>query len=1019
MPIHNEKTFESELCEYLNANGWLYSQSDTGYDVNQALLPHDLFAWLRETHPGEWLKVAGRHQNDAATETHLLDRLTKLIERDGLLSVLRRGFNDIDARFSLCQFKPGTSLNATAEARYAAVRCRVMRQVHYSQHNRNSIDLVFFVNGLPVATAELKTDFTQTIHHAIRQYQSDRQPKDPTTRKAEPLLTFKRGALVHFAVSTDEVHMTTRLEGKATQFLPFNLGSNGGAGNPPNSHGYRTAYLWERVLQRDAWLDILGRFVQFEKREETAPDGTAVVREKILFPRYHQWEVVNLLVAAARAEGAGQNYLIQHSAGSGKSNSIGWLVHQLASLHDNADNKIFSSVIVVTDRNVLDSQLQETIYQFEHKDGVVAGINTEGSKTAQLVPALINNTPIIVVTIQTFPFVIDALRDVVTLKGRRYAVIADEAHSSQSGQSSQMLKKALGTELEEDDAEEISTEDVLLASMTERTALNDVSFFAFTATPKPKTIERFGRKDADGIPAAFHVYSMQQAIEEGFILDVLQNYMPYKLAFKLAHDGQEYDDRTVDKSKALKSLMRWVRLHSYNIGQKVEIIVEHFRDNIAHRLNGRAKAMVVTGSRKEAVRYKLAMDRYITQQNYTDVSTLVAFSGEVADPESGPQPFSERNMNPGLLSRDLRSGFATDEFNVMIVANKFQTGFDQPQLVAMYVDKRLSGVTAVQTLSRLNRTYPDKDATFVLDFVNDPDEILASFQPYYQTARLSGVSDPNLVHDLRNKLDDARIYTDEEVRRLVEAFVRRDAKQRDLQAALAPAVDRFRVRFRDAVDEQDKAAIEVLQQFRSDLIAFGRTYDFLSQLFDYADVGLESRSIFYRLLIPLIRDVHNGLPVDLSGVVLTHYQLRGQTLRTLALQAATDEDALSPLSAVGSGVPRDPEQARLSEIVQQMNMLFEGELTEADLLNYANHIRDRMLLSDRLREQATTNNREQFALSRDFENELSSAVIDGLESYNEMATQVMRNDQTRRGFAKLLVKIVYDAFRSQPGAPGP
>jgi len=1013
--LHTEIHFEQEVCAHLSTHGWLYSPNDTGYDRELALFPEDVIAWLSETQPKEWAKVKQLH--NGSSEQTVLKRLAEVMDKDGSLSVLRHGFKNVNARFDMCQFKPAQKMIPETLARYGKVRVRVMRQVHYCLSNQNSIDLVLFVNGIPVATLELKTDFTQSVQDAISQYRHDRPVKDSATKREEPLLAFKRRSLVHFAVSTDEVCMTTRLAGKETRFLPFNLGNDGGKGNPPNPNGYRTAYLWERVLDRDAWLDILGRFVHLEKKQETQPDGTVVEKQALIFPRFHQWEAVTQLVATARTEGPGMKYLVQHSAGSGKTNSISWLSHQLASLHDETDTKLFDSVIVITDRTVLDSQLQDAIYQFEHKHGVVVRITDEGgSKSSQLVKALADRAPVIIVTIQTFPFVLDAIRDTVTLKGRRFAVIADEAHTSQTGSAAKKLKQVLTAErlAEIEDGAEVDLEEILEAQMAGQVQPNTVSYFAFTATPKAKTLELFGRPGPDGLPAPFHVYSMQQAIEEGFILDVLKNYTPYKLAFKLAHDGQDYDDEQVDQNRALKSLMNWVRLHPHNFAQKVQVIVEHFRANVMWCLNGRAKAMVVTSSRKEAVRYKLAMDKYIKAQGYRDVSALVAFSGEVNDPESGPSPFNESNMNPGLKGRDLREAFATDEYQVMLVANKYQTGFDQPMLVAMYVDKKLAGVSAVQTLSRLNRTYPGKTDTFVLDFVNDPDEILAAFRTYFRTAQLAGVSDPNLIHDLQAKLDATGIYLPEEVDGFAEAYYRKGT-QKDLQARIGPAVERFRVRYTEAEQQKDKKAIEALDLFRKDLGGFVRAYDFLSQIVDYGDSDLFKRSLFYKHLSPLITEEVRHEAIDLSSVLMTHYNLRDLGKRKLGMGEPTEEPTtLDPMTGIGSRVPQDPKAALLSEIVHQMNDLFEGEeLTDSDRINYVNHIADKMMESEVLARQAAANQKVQFGDSPDFMNAFEDAVMAAYENHKSMSEQVMGKSHVKKAMAAMLLDLVYRGFNEK------
>jgi type I restriction enzyme R subunit len=901
-----------------------------------------------------------------------------------------------------------------------------MRQVHYSTSNQNSIDLVFFVNGIPVATAELKTDFTQSVEDAKKQYQFDRLPKDPTTKLDEPLLKFKRGALVHFAVSTDEVYMATRLKGKSTFFLPFNLGCDGGKGNPPDlEHGYRTAYLWHRVFERNAWLDILGRFIYLEKKDEEQPDGTTKKKETIIFPRYHQWNAVTRLVAAARTEGSGHNYLIQHSAGSGKTNSISWLAHQLASLHDDADERVFHSVLVVTDRTVLDAQLQEAVEQLEHKTGVVSSVTAEdGPKSSKLKEALSGKTPIIVVTIQTFPHVLDLIRESTTLKDRRFAVIADEAHSSQTGNAAKKLKQVLTAERLAEIAEggEVDLEEILQAEMAGHLQPANISYFAFTATPKPKTMELFGRPGASGLPEPFDLYSMQQAIEEGFILDVLSNYTPYRLAWKLAHNGKEYDDESVDRSEAMKSLVKWVRLHPYNIAQKVEIIVEHFRANVGWRLDGKAKAMVVTASRKDAVRYKLQMDKYIAACGYRDVAALVAFSGDVSDPESGPDQFNEGNMNPYLKGRDLRRAFGLADYNVMIVANKFQTGFDQPLLVAMYVDKRLAGVTAVQTLSRLNRIYPPhKDTTFVLDFVKQEEEILQAFRLYYKRAELSGITDPNLVHDLQDRLDAEGIYTAEEVDAFVQAAVVKRQRQAELLTRLTPAVERYRVRLNDARVAGDTKAKDRLDLFRRNLMAFVRAYDFLSQIVDYgSDTSLEKRAIFFRHLAPLLDIPSPEEPVDLSRVILTHYNIKDLGEHRLPLGTIDgDRPKLDPMTAVGSGKLHDPNMVRLRDIIQKMNELFEGELTEADQVNYVNHIRDKMLENPTLAQQAAANKKDQFAASPDFDEAMMTAVLNAYDNHVSMSEQVLKKDNVKAGLKEILKDLVYEAFakgRPEAGA---
>jgi type I restriction enzyme R subunit len=729
MSLHKEISFEGEICAYLAAHGWLYGPGDGAQcDRSRALFPPDLITWVQATQPAAWDALTKNH--GAATEAVLLDRIRKQLDDRGTLDVLRHGVELIGLRrpIALAQFKPAFGINPEIIARYTANRLRIVRQVRYSSANENCLDLVLFLNGLPVATAELKTDFTQSVEDAIDQYRFDRLPR-PKGHAVEPLLNFPSGALVHFAVSNSEVHMTTQLAGPATRFLPFNRGDNGAKGNPLNPRGgHRTSYLWEEVWQRESWLEIIGRYLVTRRDEKKK-----II--EVIFPRYHQLDATRKLQAKLLEEGAGGKFLVQHSAGSGKTNSIAWSAHFLADLHDAKDEKLFSTVIVISDRNVIDAQLQDALFDFQRTTGVIATIKNQGdSKSGQLAQALAAGKKIIVCTIQTFPFALEEVRRLAATEGKTFAVIADEAHSSQTGAAAATLKQVLSPEeiAELEDGGEISTEDLLAAQMAARASDKGITYVAFTATPKAKTLQLFGRPSRpqvavgpDNLPAPFHIYSMRQAIEEGFILDVPRNYTPYRLAFRLAHNGQELDDKEVERAAALKGIMRWVRLHPYNISQKVQIVVEHFRENVAPLLDGRAKAMVVLGSRIEAVRWKLAIDKYIKSRGY-GIGVLVAFSGEVSDSESGPDPFSEhsKTLNPTLNNRDIRNAFRDDDHKVLLVANKFQTGFDEPLLCGMYVDRRLAGIQAVQTLSRLNRAHPGKDTTYVLDFVNSSEKSL-------------------------------------------------------------------------------------------------------------------------------------------------------------------------------------------------------------------------------------------------------------------------------------------------------
>lgn len=968
MALHNEIEFENELCGHLAANGWLYSPNDDGYDVERALFPEDVFGWLNDTAPEELAKVVKPDLNptmQAKARLRILDRLSSVMGNDpinggGTLNAIKKGFAATPGSFKMFQTRPADGLNPVTVERYAKNHLRVMRQVHYSKASNKSLDLVFFVNGIPVATAELKTDLTQSAEDALTQYKHDRSPK------GEPLLTFGRGALVHFVVSNEEVHMTTKLEGASTRFLPFNAGNNNGAGNAPVEGSSPTSYFWESVLDRDAWLAIVGKFIHYRFEEDEDPiTGRKFFKQSVRFPRYHQWRAVNKLSEAARSEGPGHNYLIQHSAGSGKTDSIAWTAYRLSSLFREDGTKVFDGVIVISDRTVLDGQLQKAIEQLETVAGVFAPITSgsEGSKSKQLAGALLAGRQIIGVTLQTFPHALEEIRKNKGLSKNSYAIIADEAHSSQSGDAAKSLKNVL-TSAGLADEEDISAEDVLAAEMAARAgSLGNLSFFAFTATPKAKTIELFGREDENGVPQVFDLYSMKQAIEEGFILDVLQNYTTYGMAARIANLDGQGSEVEVERDRGTKDLMQWVKLHPHNIAQKVAVIVEHFRENVAHHLAGRAKAMVVTGSRKEAVRYKLAIDAYIRDRGYQkDLSTLVAFSGEVDDQQSGLEPFTEHNMNPGLKGQSLTKAFGSDKYQIMLVANKFQTGFDQPLLVGMYVDKKLSGIAAVQTLSRLNRVIPGKDQTFVLDFVNEPGTILEAFQTYYEDASIQDASNPDIVHDMVAKMDAANIYNDKDVDLVAAKWVQQ-RNHNGLYSHLKPAADVFRHRLAQAVQSGDNLALEQLEEFRKTAGAFNKAYDFFSQIINYGDTRIEKLAIYVKLLSKAIRPQATGNSLDLSDVVLTHYALKKQEASDLKLVDGQG-NGLKGITAAGSGVARQKTKGTFGELIEQINKLFEGVgISDEDQINAVSSIMVHAESNEQLQREAVANGPDDFASS--------------------------------------------------------
>ncbi len=1072
----NELPFQNDIIRHLLANGWLLGRSEH-YNRELALYPEDVLGFVQETQDAQWQKFCALYPNNpqeqflqrVASQLNKADpnAATKELRTFGTLGVLRHALRDRGTRFSLCQFKPEHDLNPETLARYQKNRCRVVPELVYSPWANAAhlaetgakakawrIDLVLFVNGLPVATLELKSEFKQAVDSAIKQYKTTRLPIDPATKKPEPLLTFKRGALVHFAVSQYEVYMATRLEGADSYFLPFNKGTqDGGAGNdvPEDINRYATDYLWHEVLLPANLLNILARFVHLQITEKEDWQGRKYKKETLIFPRYHQWDVVTKLVEAARSEGPGHKYLIQHSAGSGKSNSIAWVAHQLSSLYDAGGRKQFDSVIIVTDRTVLDDQLQDTIYQFEHVDGVVGRINNkegDGSKSEKLAAALENSQPIIIVTIQTFPYVLKAIENSVSLKERHYAIIADEAHSSQTGSTARQLKAVLMIDTQDD--EDLSSDDILDAAVASRRTSANVSYLAFTATPKTKTLELFGRlpnPDAapskTNLPQAYHVYSMRQAIEEGFILDVLKNYTNYKVAYQLAlkiHDA----DQEVESKRAKVKLNQWVRLHDYNISQKVQVIVEHFKAHVMGRLGGQAKAMVVTGSRKEAVRYKQGFDKYIIAQGYQNIHALVAFSGEVAFSDKDPncqdligEQFTESTMNPQLKGRELRKAFDSDDYQVMIVANKFQTGFDQPKLCAMYVDKKLGGVECVQTLSRLNRTYPGKveTGTFVLDFFNAPEDILSAFQPYYQTAELADVSNPDLIFDLFDKLRAAGIFTWQEVEQFCEAFFVKSKSNAAIANICKPAVERWQKRYQSAIDaynlaqamfertqktadavlianaensfkacQQEKAVLEI---FKKDLGTFVRFYEFMSQIVDYDDKSLEKLSLYARNLRPMLRETllaEDG--IDLDNVVLSHYRLAVMRQQDLKLKEDAADYQLDPGAGLGTAKAKDQQEEFLSQIISRLNELFiTDHLTEKDLVSYAYTIRDKISENALVMQQIANNPTEQ-AMLGDFIKALDDAVIDSSAAHQNQMMQLLSNPAKSAGFAKVVFDLV-------------
>ncbi|MEN6565596.1 MAG: type I restriction endonuclease [Veillonellales bacterium] len=906
-----EKAFEEAIEEYLITQGGYKKGNPNDFDRTTALDQNTLLSFIKATQPKKWEKYSAVY--GAAAEDSFIKRFSKEVQAGGLLHVLRHGFKDRGILFKVCFFRPETSINEDTTILYEQNILHCTRQLHYSVLNENSIDIVLFLNGIPVVSIELKCQFTgQSAYNAINQYKFDRASKDA-------IFDFRNRVLVHFAVDLYEVYMTTRLNGDSTYFLPFNQGSNGagnvgGKGNPLRPQGYQTAYLWERVLCKDRLLEILHKFMHLkidDKKEET-----------LIFPRFHQLDVVTKLIADVKQNGAGKNYLIQHSAGSGKSNSIAWLAYRLSGLHNINDEKIFHSIIVVTDRKILDSQLQETIYQFDHVLGVVECIDSK-KHAVDLRDAINANKKIIITTLQKFPVIYKE----VEKDGKSFAIIVDEAHSSQTGEASKKLKKALGNIEEaleeyrqmESEAEENTKddEDKLVEELTSHGQLPNLSFFAFTATPKAKTLQLFGEKQLDGTYRAFHIYSMRQAIEEHFILDVLKNYTTYNMYYKIAK--KVADDPALDASEATKEISKYESLHPHNLAQKTAIIIEHFRNITKNKIGGQAKAMVVTASRLHAVRYLFEFRRYIKAKAYNDLDVLVAFSGTVKDDSA---EWTEEKINIDtqgnhIKESQLKKCFNSPDFNMLIVAEKYQTGFDEPLLHTMFVDKKLSGVKAVQTLSRLNRTMKGKDDTFVLDFVNTAEDMQKSFQPYYEATVLEAETDPNVIYDLKNILDGYQIYQPSEIERFAKIYYSPDQKnaQADLTGCIKPALDRFAIKANQEKDD-----------FKSYLARFIRVYSFIIQVCRMFDKDIQKFFVYAKLLGKCLPKGENERVEIKDKVILEYYKLEKSFAGSVILE--TTEGYLGNITGGTSG--KEKEKDSLSTIIDKMNERFGTQFSEQD-----------------------------------------------------------------------------------------
>jgi len=1061
---HQEKHFESYVIAKLAEQGWKVGTSEH-YDTERALYPDDLIAWLEVTQADKWIKL--QKDNKERARDVLMDRLAKALETHGTTQLLRQGFSIAGSgHIDLSEAAPEDKRNIDVLKRYAANILRVVPQLQYHPSRKLAIDLVFFINGIPVATVELKTDFTQSAEAAMDQYRTDRLPYDSKTKRREPLLTFKRGAVVHFAMSDSDIQMATKLDGENTFFLPFNLGNEGHAGNPERKDKeYPVAYFWEQVCQPDVWLRIFHSFVYVEKKDVVDLKGNWSKKETLIFPRFHQWAAVNKMILDAKMNGAGMSYLADHSAGSGKTSTISWTAHDLVKLRRDNGDAIFSSVVIVTDRTVLDGQLQDAVKQIDHQFGVIAAIDRQKSsksKSQQLADALLAGTPIIVVTIQTFPYAMEAIITDKALKGKNFAVIIDEAHNSQTGSTAAKLQTALAMS-GQGKMSTLTVEELLEQLQKSRARPDNISYFAFTGTPKHSTLMLFGRPadptqpaSKDNLPQAFHRYSMRQAIEEGFILDVLKGYVPYKTAFNLAK--QIEDNKRVSGKAAKRALAQWMSLHPTNVTQKVQFIIEHFSRNVTHRLDGKAKAMVVTSSRAAAIRYKKGFDAYIAKHSeYTGIRSLIAFSGKMSgkqvmhaddDRIAGDvflvdenEEFTEDNMNPGVEGKDLRLVFDRPEYRVMIVADKFQTGFDQPKLVAMYIDKKIANdVEIVQTFSRLNRMAPGKDEVFIIDFVNDPDNVRRAFAMYDEGAQIDDIQDMNVVYEIKEQLDSQGLYEVDDLESFKEARFKtirdithaQEPQHKALYAAtegptrlfnqrlkmLREAITTWESAFDKARSQGDDAGmksadhhrkeladqIKTLMTFKSSLGRFCRTYAYVAQLIDFCDPALENFAAFAKLL-----------QKRLSGETLENVDLQGLVLSGFDIKSKEDEPSmddhvpvLKPVGAGGGGSAGDAPKF-LHEIIDKLNHLF-GDVTPLrDQATFVNHIVSIARENDVVMAQVENNTRDQ-ALKGNLPGAVQQGVVRALTSHQKLATLVLKSD---RQAMSALTDVIYELIKDR------
>lgn len=1097
---YREKAFENDIVKGFANNGWVTAPNDKGYDRSRALYVPDVMSWLRSAYPTKFAEFSKRPD----FERLLLDGIEGTLRTKGTLWLLRNAITIIGfGTFKMCESKPEDYRNPDVAKRYEQNILRVVQQIRFRVDKEESIDLVFFVNGIPVATAEIKTNFTQDVNEAVEEYKQRRKPKPTKNSVPSPLLTAERGAVVHFAISENDIQMTTHLDGENTRFLPFNKGRDGHAGNPLPTieNPYPVSYFWQEIGQRDAWLGIFHRFAFVEEKLSTNQYGLPAKKRTLIFPRYHQWRAVTRMIDDARERGVGQKYLIEHSAGSGKTNTITWTAFQLSSLRDSEGKAFFDTILVMSDRKVLDTQLARAVKQFNTVDGLVQPITGKsGSKTTELIKALVDGKRIVVVTIQTFPFAMEQIILNANLAGKRFAVIFDEAHNSQTGRSSARLNAALG-EIGKGELTNETVDDLLERIQKSRKRPDNVSFFGFTATPKHQTFMLFGRKPngeafdlaADGkfsanaktgvVPVSFDKYPMRQAIEEGFILDVLKGFMSYETCYKLTQKTNEDREtvKRVDGDAARHGLAKWKTLHPTNVSQKAQFIIEHFRRNVAGMLDGNAKAMIVTSSRAAVIRYCMAFKKYIADHpEYDDIPILrlgvplAAFSGEVEGSEAvhiadevrdettawvnmidPSAQYSERTMNPATINFSqegaLEREFEKPEYRLMVVANKFQTGFDQPKLCAMYVDKKIANpVEIVQTYSRLNRTYPGKDKTFIIDFVNNQESVLEAFKLYDNGATITEAQDPQFLEKLRQAIVDEGIFGDAEVGQFIEMFYAPElvgfnatrkietSSHAVLDTIFSETARKFQMQLRNAFEtcqdlelshqnairsgnHERAAAIDAellnvsqtyegLKQFRSNLSSFVNAYNYVAQVTDINEGSLEGFAAYCSLLSKYLSGIKPAA-TDLSSVLLAHYELKPHVMTPPPEEA--EGRTLRPMTGGGSREPQGKLPEYLRDILDQISN-FAGDISNLqDAVNYCQSITDKVS-ENKVAVLQVQNNPLEVAKAGVLADEVRHAVFDLLTQNKSFAAVVSKDPEKCNELMNIVYSMINTGERFSP-----